>query len=218
MSLQKSLVHDCLKLWVACRFIEKPWHLVGSELLGMQPDPDPNSPYHAAAPVTPIMDQEIDNLVIHNILQPLRRKITQRLDKLRVRFKAEGKKDCEETQLAYFILMNNVELAMAHDVAFARRYHLASQFSNTILIKMLAQGANTLLKFFHQAHQGYAAHSEPWSSISEMADLGDEQKEYLKSVRNLTKGLRGEHMDNPAREFFWTSQLFDPSWHPVLVL
>ena len=90
----------------------------------MAPDPEQNSPYHGIVPVTPMMDHQIDNLVIHNQLQPLLTKITSILDKLRRRVGSNGRKDWIETQLAYFILLHNIELTIAHDVAFARRYKL----------------------------------------------------------------------------------------------
>lgn len=216
-SLNKPLIHLALKLWVACRFIETPWSIIGSETLGMVPDPEPNSPYHRDVPVTPMMDHQIDNLVIHNRLQPLLTMITKILDKLRKRVRSNGKKDWMETQLTYFILMHNIELTVAHDVAFARRYNLPTQYSNMPLIDMVVHGANTLLTYFHHAHQGYAPFCETWS-VEQCPDLSQEQKSYVKEFRSLLQQLRGDYVHNPAKELFWTSQLFKPEWRPVVLV
>jgi hypothetical protein len=48
------LVERALKLWVGCRFIEKPWSIVGLEALGMNPDVNVNSPFHDSIPVPPM--------------------------------------------------------------------------------------------------------------------------------------------------------------------
>ena len=103
---------------MAARFIEDPWHLRDPELLSMAPDPDPSSPFHRV-PLTPIMDLQLDNLVIHNFLQPILKRITKRLDTLRQRVKTHGRQDWLETQLGFFILMNSLELAIAHDIDWA---------------------------------------------------------------------------------------------------
>merc|ERR1711990_361945 len=58
--------------------------------------------------------------------------------------------------LAYFILLHNVELTMAHDAWFVKRNNLKRKYSNKPLIDTITQGATTLLTCFHYAHQGYA--------------------------------------------------------------
>ena len=84
------------------------------------------------------------------------------------------------------------------------------------LINMVVHGANTLLTYFHHAHQGYAPFSEPWSDVERCSDLNQEQKSYVKEFRALLEQLRGDYVHNPAKEMFWTSQLFRPEWRPVV--
>jgi hypothetical protein len=67
------------------------------------------------------MDFQFDNLVIYSILQPLLKEI---LNTLRAKTLANRKEDWFELQLTHFILLNTVELTMAHDIEFARRYRI----------------------------------------------------------------------------------------------
>lgn len=116
------LVERALKLWVACRFIEEPWSIAGNETLGMSEDPNPNCPYHDRIPVPPMVDLQIDLIVINEILQPEVKKILKMLkEKLE---SSDPWADWFEIYLAYFILLHNVELTMAHDAWFVKRNNL----------------------------------------------------------------------------------------------
>src|SRR5437764_2866859 len=85
-----------------------------------------------------------------------------------------------------------------------------TQYSNMPLINTIVHGANTLLTYFHHAHHGYAPFCEPWPSVEQASDLSQEQKVYVKEFRSLLQQLRGDYVHNPAKELFWTSQLFKP--------
>lgn len=117
-----ELVEKALHFWVAARFIETWWHLTGTETLGMAPDPNPASPYHDHPPDTPIMDFQIDNVVINSQLKPLWVDI-RRL--LLPKMLSKDRKDWFEVQLAQFILLNHVDWTMSHDIDFARRYSMS---------------------------------------------------------------------------------------------
>lgn len=208
------LVERALKLWVACRFIEEPWSIAGNETLGMSEDPNPNCPYHDRIPVPPMVDLQIDLIVINEILQPEVKKILKMLkEKLE---SSDPWADWFEIYLAYFILLHNVELTMAHDAWFVKRNNLKRKYSNKPLIDTITQGATTLLTCFHYAHQGYA----PFTNIDleKTQQWPAEQKEYLHDTRPLLQGIRGDHVHDPAKELFWTSQLHRPDWRPVVLM
>jgi hypothetical protein len=116
------LVERALKLWVGCRFIEEPWSIVGEETLGRSPHPHPNCPYHDRIPIPSIVDQQIDLIVINDILQLEFKKILNTLKTM-----LESKDPWNkwfEIYFANFILLHNVELAMAHDAWFVKRNNL----------------------------------------------------------------------------------------------
>lgn len=116
------LVERCLKLWVACRFIEEPWSITGSETLGMSHNANPNCPYHKRIPVPPIVDLQIDLIVINRMLQPEMREITRMLKTMLK--SSDPWTNWFEIYLAYFVLLHNVELTMAHDAWFVKRNNL----------------------------------------------------------------------------------------------
>jgi hypothetical protein len=116
------LVERVLKLWVCCRFIEEPWSIIGSETLGMSRDANPNCPYHDRIPVPPIVDLQIDLIVINELLQPELKKILNMLKTMLL--SSDPWNSWFEIYLAYFILLHNVELTMAHDAWFVKRNNL----------------------------------------------------------------------------------------------
>lgn len=158
------LVERALKLWVACRFIEKPWSITGSETLGMSTHPNPNCPYHTRVPVPPIVDLQIDLIVINEILQPELRKILKLLkEKLE---STDPWTDWFEIYLAYFIILHNVELTMAHDAWFVKRNNLKvrqpisqnlNQFTNNPPETILQQA----LGRYHHTRRYYPPHLLP---------------------------------------------------------
>jgi len=116
------LVERALKLWVGCRFIEDPWSIVGNETLSQVLDPNPACPYHTKIPVPPIVDLQLDLIVINELLQPELKKILKMLKTLLE--SSDPWNNWFEIYLSYFILLHNVELTMAHDAWFVRRNNL----------------------------------------------------------------------------------------------
>lgn len=82
---------------------------------------DPDSPYYFKIPVTPVMDTQIDQIVIKAILVPLRHSIQRRLRKL---VEENDPINWFTIYLCTFIVLNNYELATVHDREFALRYSL----------------------------------------------------------------------------------------------
>ncbi|KAL2075194.1 hypothetical protein VTL71DRAFT_136 [Oculimacula yallundae] len=208
------LVERALKLWVACRFIEKPWSITGSETLGMSKHANLNCPYHTRIPVPPIVDLQIDLIVINEILQPELKKI---LKMLKVKLESTDPwTDWFEIYLTYFILLHNIELTMAHDAWFVKRNNLKKRYSNKPLVDTITQGATTLLTCFHYAHQGYAPFTN--LDLERTERWPEKQKEYLRDARPLLQSVRGDHVQDPAKELFWTSQLHRSDWRPVVLI
>ncbi|EPE32059.1 hypothetical protein GLAREA_12141 [Glarea lozoyensis ATCC 20868] len=207
------LVTRALKLWVGCRFIEEPWSIIGTETLDISLDDNPNCPYHDRIPVPPIVDLQIDVITINDLLQPEMKKILKTVKEM-----LESRnpwKNWFEIYLAYFILLHNVELTMAHDAWFVKRNNLKTKYSNKNLVDTIMQGATTLLTCFHYAHQGYAPFSDP--KMEESQSWNSRQKGYLADMRSLLATTHGDYTKDPSRELFWTSQLHRPNWRPLVL-
>jgi len=174
---------------------------------------NPACPYHERVPVPPIVDLQIDLIVINDILQPELKKILKML-----KIMLEGSDPWTnwfEIYLAYFVLLHNVELTMAHDAWFVKRNSLKRKYSNRLLVETIMQGATSLLTCFHYAHQGFAPFTNP--VLEHTQKFSAEQKEYLADIRPKLQLVRGDHVQDPSKELFWTSQLHTPNWRPVVM-
>jgi hypothetical protein len=88
----------------------------------MSPHPNQTCPYHDRIPVPPIVDLQIDLIIINEILQPERKKLLRMLNSILEL--NDPWTNWFEIYLAYFILLHNVEMTMAHDTWFVKRYNL----------------------------------------------------------------------------------------------
>ena len=211
-SLESSLVALALRFWVAGRFIESPWSIRGEEDLGMCADTNINSPYYNRIPVTPIMDFQIDNIVIHEhlkkLLQDIRKAMRQKIMPIK-------KDDWFDVHLTTFILLHHVDLTVQHDMEFAKQHNIwHRRFSNKPLIDMITFGANTLLEYVHH-EKGYFPLSASWDQVESAYNFTGPQKVYLLSARKLIKQLGAPQQ--PGDALFWTSQLHVKQWEPVPV-
>jgi len=209
---ESSLIKLTIKFWVAGRLIEEPWSIRGDEKLGMKPDPLPASPFSKRIPVTPIMDFQIDNIVIYDYLRHM-------LDDIRKAMKARimpiKKEDWFDIHLATFILLNHVDLTMKHDVEYALVHTPWKRFSNRPLIEMVTFGANSLLNF-HQQEKGHFPLSAPnWPDVEKSHSFNENQKSYLPQARRLIQQI--EVPRRPGEDLFWASQIYDSSWEPAIV-
>lgn len=71
-----------MQLWAASRFIEEEWYISGGDTLDIQPIPDREHANFDRIPVTPIMDYQLDQVVIRGILNPLRASLSDALQTL----------------------------------------------------------------------------------------------------------------------------------------
>lgn len=92
---------------------------------------------------------------------------------------------------------------------------IQKKYSNKLLVETIMSGATTLLTCFHYAHQGFAPFSMP--DLEETQKFAKDEREYLGDIRPKLKLVGGEHVQDPAKELFWTSQLHTPNWRPLVL-
>ena len=207
-----SLVKMALTFWVAGRLIEEPWCIRGEETLGMTPDALPSSPYYSKIPVTPIMDFQIDNVVIHDHLKRLLQNIRH---SMREKIMPIKKEDWFDIHLTTFILLHHVDLTMRHDMDFAKQHNLAKRFSNKPLVDMITMGANTLLEYYQHEKGHYPLSAPTWHEVESSYMFDDTQKHHLLEVRKMLRQLDAPHI--AGDDLFWTSQIHKNNWCPAVV-
>ncbi|RMZ86329.1 hypothetical protein DV736_g6444, partial [Chaetothyriales sp. CBS 134916] len=198
---KSPLLKKALKLWMAARLIEKPWRICGEETTTMKPVTDPDAPYCGWIPVTPIMDTQLDQIVIKSILLDLK---TQVLQTLQIKIEKSRKKDWLEIFLASFILLNTIELATAHDHQFASMYgHVSvnggTRFEDYRLIESYFHGAQALIAHFRDAiyaHLPFLQSKTRSNSVVRMDTA-------------MTNLKRHHAYETPL---YWAHQLFVETW------
>jgi transposase InsO family protein len=110
--------------WSVMRMIERWWLICGLDMLGMPPmeqnvGPCRRNPFIKAAPVTPFMDTQLDEMTIRDVLVPLKNKLMRLL---RERMLARKREDWYEIYLVSFIILHNSERVLSHIMNFARRF------------------------------------------------------------------------------------------------
>lgn len=125
------MVRRALSLWSASRMIEKTWRICGEDKLGLEASTDPANPWNGIIPVTPIMDTQLDQIVIKDFLVPLRASLLQELQEKISGYKREN---WFSIFLTIFILLSNTEYILAHSRRFAKRYGMGVSFYALIIL------------------------------------------------------------------------------------
>ena len=120
------MVADTLDLWAISRMIEIPWEMCGDDTLGVSQINDPSSPHYGNVPIPPIMDTQLDQIVIQNFLIPLRETVVRKFEQLITPARPEAWWD---VYLSAFILLNHIERLARHSVFQARRHTMPVHFT-----------------------------------------------------------------------------------------
>lgn len=202
---------------MAARLIEAPWTIFGEEPSDMPPIQDTGSPWHGMSPVTPVMDTQLDQIVIQSILLPLR---TEVLQLLQAKFEPFQKKNLFEIFATVFILLNTIEIATKHDHEFANFFgHVVSacwlviestmlilrvqspdgrtRFEDYRLIESYFHGAQTLIAHFRDAPAGHKALmqcSATPGKVAQLAEMGPKETNFMYKLQTYMNNVnRGEH-------------------------
>ncbi|CCC06748.1 unnamed protein product [Sordaria macrospora k-hell] len=213
-----SLVDTALDLWVVCRMIEDPWELLEGNELGVSRVDLPGTRFHGKIPIPPMMDTQLDQVIIQFILNHLRGKLIGLFEK---NIKPAKPETWFETFLASFILLTHIERLAAHSVRHAETHTMPTKYSNTQFLEQAFNTAKIILSRFHYACNG----SVPlglefnWkaSHVSSMAKLGPKEVEFMQRVQNTFKERVYDLRKLPANYEYeahghWYHQLFIEDW------
>lgn len=223
-------------LWSATRMIERFWLICGEDKLGIPPlqfdiGPCRRNPHVEAAPVTPLMDTQLDELAVTKVLIPLRAKF---LRLLKEKTLAKKKEHWYEIYLASFIILHNFERILQHFIDYGRRFGMNVSTLCSICPVMLIFGqpepksntetslshayyhaCKTILVYFHFASGGSAPLSLDWEK--EQLDMTTEQVTYLRAMqaelarqKPHLQALKDVSMYE--NEMYWCQQILFTDW------
>jgi len=111
-----------LDLWAISRIIEIEWEMCGPDTLGVERFSDPLNPRNGKIPIPPMMDTQLDQIVIHNVLNPLRKDL---LDQLEARISPFKREDWFDIYLTSFIVLNHIERLAKHSAYHAELHNMS---------------------------------------------------------------------------------------------
>ncbi|SLM34575.1 hypothetical protein LPUS_03411 [Lasallia pustulata] len=215
------MVQKALELWVTNRMIERTWRLCGDDTLGLEPVSDKTSPWADTVPVTPLMDQQLDQIVIQWLLKPLRKPILTNLKRF---IKEKAKENWFEIHLTIFILLHNSEVHLAHARQFAQRYGMSGRYGpygKYIEAENQFHTARTILAHFHHVCRGSIPLTLDWNSTNSLqhTKLDKEQIEYLVRLKEHISENEGMMLalranNNYEIDLYWCHQMFFAGWVP----
>ncbi|KAF2104881.1 hypothetical protein NA57DRAFT_51675 [Rhizodiscina lignyota] len=216
---EDSTVRKALDLVAASRIIERDWHIdQGTAIIDVVSDPA--SPWYEKRPITPMMDCQLDQLVIQGFLQPLREDL---LKELKENIDTARREKFFEIFLTIFILLANAEQLLAHSRRNAVRHGAPGRYNSPERAMMYFHACKMMIAHFHYACNHAMASSFDWRSPNahEIAKLGTEQATFMNKIqvnarnegRRLLDLRAGHNFETPS---YWTHQMFFENWSPGL--
>lgn len=174
----------------------------------MTPQPDEHSPYFNRIPMPPVMSEQITRLLVHKIIDPLRKLIISQLEDMIKGFKAREPSLWFTIFLCIFVLVHNSERCIKHNKNYAARHklpvrqHLVNlklmlsrmltryqgHFGNPTLVEELKFGADTILWHFHAYCRGTKPLDLTWDSGKiPITGLSADEEKWISKVSKIVK-------------------------------
>jgi len=211
-----STVRKAIDLFAATRIIENDWRICGSDTLGVNVVEDEENPWFGKIPVTPIMDTQLDQIVIQGFLKPLR---DQLLQELQTKIYENRRENWFEIFLTTSILLTNAELLLSHSRQNAKRYGANRRYNSLERALKYFHTCNLLIAHFHFVCIGFAPLKLDWtsSSASSMAVLDRDQMRFMTQLQDMIRRKEKYVLSLRAKreyesELYWCHQLFFEKW------
>ncbi|KAF2404618.1 hypothetical protein EJ06DRAFT_579209 [Trichodelitschia bisporula] len=216
----KPTIIQALKVLAINRMIELDWVICGPETLGMPSIQDPDCPWHGKAPITPVMDTQLDQIVIQEHLVPTSRRLLTELQKKMGSGGAPSSDDWFEIFLVTFILSRNTELLLKHSRKNAQRYGAEKRYNSMELAEFYFHGTRVLLAHYHYKYtMKPLLQASSGKKGSRIGSLQHPEVEFLQKVQRLVEdrkdslvSLRASHQYET--DMYWCHQLFTEGWTP----
>ncbi|KAK4174899.1 hypothetical protein QBC36DRAFT_332626 [Triangularia setosa] len=213
---QSKLVSLALDTWVAARFIESHWRVFeGGEEIGAHTTTEPGHPYDGFIPVTPIMDTQLDNLVIADLLAPMREELLKRL---KAKIDEKKRSNWLEIYLTLFVMMSNTGWIIKDMIAMTTWKGLKMGNRGGQLTRGYIHANKSLLSYFHYACSGSFPLTIPANELTTgNHNMTGDQIEYMAFVQQQlsrpgSKHATWKNLDMYKDDEYWTHQLLCKDW------
>ncbi|KAL9107072.1 MAG: hypothetical protein Q9227_008018 [Pyrenula ochraceoflavens] len=151
-------------------------------------------------------------------MDPLKKKFLPRLQKMT--FDEQNSSKCFAIFLSTFILLQNIERCVKHNRNYALRHKLPGIFGNSMLVKSLALGADTVLFYFHMYRQKTATLNWDTGEISKTLELSPGQRQLFNNIAEFVQTRKydfetiKEKKEQWGEDLSFASQMFDSKCRP----
>ncbi|KAF3768124.1 hypothetical protein M406DRAFT_275913 [Cryphonectria parasitica EP155] len=215
-----NLVSDALDIWVAARLIETQFRVFnGGFMAGMKNIDEAGHPFDGFIPVTPMMDSQLDDLVIRDLIRPL---CARFLARLKGKIEERKRENWMEIYLAMFIMMSNMSLILKDMAGQAKWKGLKPGNRGGTLTQGFMHACKTLLAYFHHACAGAVPITSIFTESQNAANapyygMEPDQIEYLCNIRQeiFRQGEKLANWNSMSMyddELYWCYQLLVKDW------
>lgn len=213
---KSPLISTALDVWVSARFIEDHWQVFcGGLQIGAVMTNEPGHPYHGFIPVTPIMDTQLDDLVIRVLIKP---RLDLFLARLKKKLDERKRENWLELFLAKFVMMSNIGWVIKDMIAMTTWKGLKPGNRGGTLTQGYIHACKTILAHFHGC-AGSVPLATDFEKIPDKAYLRmtPDQIDYLKFLRREitrleTKLNRWKDLSMYDDDAYWVYQLLCKDW------
>ncbi|KAF2203000.1 hypothetical protein GQ43DRAFT_289238 [Delitschia confertaspora ATCC 74209] len=211
-----SLVSQALSLCAASRIIERDWRIciAPSSLSIPFISDDPANPFYNTFPITPMMDAQLDQIVIRNFLSPIRERL---LSELQTAMTPSDSRELHDSWFEIFltlaVLLSHAEWLLDHSRRNAIRMGAKKRYNYIPRAEAYFYACRIMLAHWHHLCKNAAP------LMVGLKTLQGEEKSFVESLWNLVKAketLMRELRENHKYEveLYWCHQLFFPGWNP----
>lgn len=180
-----STVSKALDLCAASRIIERDWRICGapSDLGIPLVSDDEANPFFNCIPITPMMDAQLDQIVIHSFLLPTRDTL---LASLQAKMTSAARSSSFfEIFLTVSVLLSHAEWLLAHSRQNARRVGAKTRYNYIPRAEAYFHACNTFIAYWHHICQGSSPAEMNWMEEGprKWARLDEEQAQFLECLK-----------------------------------
>jgi len=213
------LTTNYLRLWFAIRRTHITEHIVSKDTLDMQPETvDKSYPFFGKVPLPPVMIQQLDMILTLGILQPLRKKVLEGLQKLILSNKPSS---WLTVYLLTFISLHSCAVVSNENYKNARKHGLRRRYAMPAFMQERHHSANVFLSHYHYRTQPCDPFKLDWRKrqTTPFADMTPTEIRFIMRTKELVEQKRGwfrsvREISLYEDEMYFISQMYEDGWQP----
>ncbi|KAL2123770.1 hypothetical protein VTJ04DRAFT_135 [Mycothermus thermophilus] len=218
---ERDLLENFFLFWFAIRRTATTEHISGPDKLDMEPGTEEESyPLPGTVPLPPVMIQQLDMILTLGVLQPLKKRVLEDLQKLA---QTANPKNWMTIYLVTFMLLHSCALITDENYKNARKHGLVRRYAMPNFISEHHHSANVILSHYHYRTESCNPFKQDWRQRhrTPFAHLSPQDIQFLERTKDLLKEKQREDRIRRNREFnlyedelYFAGQMYEEKWSP----